>query len=83
VRYGKTTRDQLRHAIERLNAVDAKTLGLVFNMVPPKRAGSSAYAYTYQYDYASKPERKDDKGKSSRGRKRDDGDGPIPLRRAE
>ena len=55
VRHGKTTRDQLTHAIERLDAVDGKALGVVLNMVPAKRVGG---AYTYQYDYASSPEHK-------------------------
>ena len=63
VRHGKTTRDQLGHAFERLDAVDAKSLGVVLNMVPAKRAGG---AYTYQYDYASSPEHKSGRGKAAR-----------------
>ena len=55
VRHGKTTRDQLRHAVERLDAVDAKTLGVVLNMVPARR-GNSAYTYSYSYSYGSLPE---------------------------
>ncbi len=53
VRHGKTSRDQLSHAVERLDAVDAKTLGLVLNMTPAK--GRGGYGYSYQYDYASRP----------------------------
>jgi len=62
VRHGKTTRDQLEHAIERLDAVDGKALGVVINMVPAKRAGG---AYTYQYDYASSPEHGSGRGKAA------------------
>lgn len=61
VRYSKTTQDQLTHAIERLDAVDAKTLGVVMNMVPAKRRGGEVYSYTYQYDYASRPADRDER----------------------
>lgn len=55
VRHGRTTRDQLGHAIERLDAVDAKTLGVVINMAPTKKS-SSAYGYGYGYGYGYAPE---------------------------
>ena len=57
VRHGKTTREHLTHAIERLTAVDAKTLGIVLNMIPAKKRGGDAYAYdySYSYDYSSRP----------------------------
>ena len=48
VRHGRTTRDQLSHAVERLEAVDAKLLGMVINMTPAKKAGSG-YGYGYGY----------------------------------
>ena len=48
---GSTTRDQLAHAVERLDAVDAKTLGVVLNLTRGK-GGGDAYAYSYSYDYA-------------------------------
>lgn len=51
VRHGRTTRDQLTHAIERLTSVGAKTLGIVINMTPAKKSGS-AYGYGYGYGYA-------------------------------
>jgi capsular exopolysaccharide synthesis family protein len=51
VRHGKTTRDQLAHALERLEAVDSKALGLVMNMTPAKQS-QSAYGYGYGYGYA-------------------------------
>ncbi|MFC4787246.1 polysaccharide biosynthesis tyrosine autokinase [Nocardioides sp. MAHUQ-72] len=50
VRHGKTTRDQLRHAIERIEAVDAKVVGIVINLAPSRR-GSRTYGYGYGYGY--------------------------------
>jgi receptor protein-tyrosine kinase len=49
VRHGKTTRDQVSSAVDRLDAVDARLLGTVINMTPAKR---SAYGYGYSYGYA-------------------------------
>lgn len=49
-RHGRTTRDQLAHAVGRLDAVDAKTLGVVLNLTRGK-AGGDAYGYTYAYGY--------------------------------
>ena len=81
VQYGKTTRDQLSHALERLEAVDAKTLGIVLNMVPAKRAGGGGYSYTYQYDYASRPDRKKGSKVARNANKGDTAQGAIPLHR--
>jgi capsular exopolysaccharide synthesis family protein len=56
-RHGRTTHDQLRHAIERLEAVDAKAVGIVVNMSPTKRRGPGYgvdYGYAYGY-YQQKP----------------------------
>jgi capsular exopolysaccharide synthesis family protein len=50
-RHGGTTRDQLTHAIERLDSVDAKVLGVVINMAPQRKVGS-AYGYGYGYGYS-------------------------------
>jgi capsular exopolysaccharide synthesis family protein len=50
-RHGRTTRDQLAHAIERIDAVDAKTLGVVLNLTRGKDGGD-AYGYSYSYSYA-------------------------------
>jgi len=50
VRHGKTTRDQLKHAIERIEAVDAKPIGVVINLAPARRTGRS-YGYGYGYGY--------------------------------
>lgn len=52
-RQGRTTRDQLAHAVERLDAVDAKTLGVVLNLTRGK-TGGDAYAYSYSYAYSSR-----------------------------
>lgn len=58
VRHGRTTRDQLRHSTERLAAVDATPLGVVFNMVPQRGGGTRhGYGYGYGYGYAPEPER--------------------------
>lgn len=56
-RHGRTTRDQLSHAVERLDAVDAKTLGVVLNLTRGK-GGGDAYAYSYAYDYSPHPSSK-------------------------
>jgi capsular exopolysaccharide synthesis family protein len=61
-RHGHTTRDQLAHAIERLDAVDAKTLGVVLNLTRGKDGGD-AYAYSYSYSYA--PLENKERGRSS------------------
>jgi capsular exopolysaccharide synthesis family protein len=52
VRHGQTTKDQLAHAIERLDAVDAKTLGIVVNMSPVGK-NRSGYGYGYGYGYSA------------------------------
>lgn len=51
VRHGRTTRDQLRHAIERIEAVDAKAIGVVINLAPTRRT-SRGYGYGYGYGYS-------------------------------
>jgi capsular exopolysaccharide synthesis family protein len=59
VHHGKTTRDQLSHAIERLESVDAKAVGVVINLAPAKRGGRGygyGYGYTYGYSYSSQPQ---------------------------
>ena len=52
VRHGKTTRDQLAHALERVDSVGAKTVGVVINLVPSKRGRDRGYGYGYGYGYA-------------------------------
>jgi capsular exopolysaccharide synthesis family protein len=58
VSHGRTTRDQLSTAIERLESVDANTLGLVMNLTPIKKSGGS-YGYGYGYGYAPREEPKE------------------------
>jgi capsular exopolysaccharide synthesis family protein len=48
VRHGKTSREQLRHALDRVEAVDAKIAGVVMNQTPAKKA-SAGYGYGYGY----------------------------------
>jgi len=50
VRYGSTTKDQLRQAALNLDRVGAKTLGVILNIVPPKATLASAYGYGYSYE---------------------------------
>jgi capsular exopolysaccharide synthesis family protein len=55
VRHGKTTRDQLRHALERVESVGAKCVGVVINLAPSRKSSRGyGYGYTYSYDYAPK-----------------------------
>lgn len=69
VRHGRTTRDQLSHAIERLEAVDAKALGIVINLAPSKRTGKSyGYGYGYGYGYET-PATKADAERPAKGRR--------------
>lgn len=52
VRHGQTSKDQLAHALERLEAVDAKALGVVVTVTPNnKRFGGYASRYGYGYGY--------------------------------
>jgi tyrosine-protein kinase len=83
LRHGKTSRDQLTHALERLDQVDAKALGLVFNMVPGTRTGGGHYGYGYGYgDYSSR------RAKASKGAQPDrpldvgQAKEPVTVRRA-
>ncbi len=55
VRAGKTTRDQLAHAVGMLRDVDAKLLGAVFTMVPARGIGSYSYNYYYGGSYGDRP----------------------------
>jgi capsular exopolysaccharide synthesis family protein len=71
VRHGKTTRDQLTHSIERLEAVDAKPVGVVINATPAKRAARAySYSYGYGYGYAPVSAAEDKKRESQHKRRR-------------
>ena len=50
VRHGKTTTDQVGLAVDRLEAVGATPVGVIFNMTPAK--GGDGYGYGYGYGYA-------------------------------
>lgn len=50
-RFGKSTRDQIRHAMRALAQSNATVLGTVLNAVPVK---GGTYGYGYSYDYSSK-----------------------------
>ncbi len=69
VRHGKTTRDQLRHALERVESVGARCVGVVINMVPIKKGGRDGYgSYGYQYTYAPEPRHGARRASSRRGK---------------
>ena len=46
-KHGKTTREQLREAVNRLDNVGARLFGVVINMIP-RRAANSYYYYYYE-----------------------------------
>jgi receptor protein-tyrosine kinase len=46
-RHGKTTRDQLREAVNRVENVGARLFGVVINMIP-RRSANSYYYYYYE-----------------------------------
>lgn len=47
IRQGKTKKDQLAEAYQRLESVDARVLGSVLNMTPERGADSYSYGYGY------------------------------------
>lgn len=51
-RHGKTSREQLRQSMQRLEAVGGRALGVVLNMVPD-RGESGAYGHGYRRGYAA------------------------------
>lgn len=50
LRYGRTTKEQLRQAATTLERVGAETLGVILNIVPAKAELASAYGYGYSYE---------------------------------
>jgi Mrp family chromosome partitioning ATPase len=55
--------------MDRLEAVDGRALGVVLNMVPPRRGSDvygDGYGYGYGYGYAPEPGRRDAKKKPVR-----------------
>ncbi len=69
VRHGKTTKDQLEQAVDRLRQVDAEPIGVVMNMTPAK-GRRSGYGYGYGYGYAPQQTEKQNKGPGARGQRR-------------
>lgn len=53
--HGRTTREQLAQAGERLEQVGAQQVGIVLNMTPARQR--SGYGYGYGYGYAPTPEK--------------------------
>jgi Mrp family chromosome partitioning ATPase len=45
-RYGRTTREQLRRAVDQLRAVDARLLGTVLNRAPEGADPGYGHAYS-------------------------------------
>lgn len=67
---GKINRDQLTRALETLEALDARMLGVLLNMLPTKGPDSYAY-YGYGYSYESaRPTTGKASGPRSRNRER-------------
>jgi capsular exopolysaccharide synthesis family protein len=54
VRHGKTTKDQLRQARQRLAQVDANLFGVAVNMTPRRDRGAYGYGYGYEIEYEPK-----------------------------
>jgi len=61
VRHGRTTKEQLAHAVDRLAQVDAPVVGVVLNMVRNHR-GRSGYGYGYGYAQGYQPDTPSDAG---------------------
>jgi capsular exopolysaccharide synthesis family protein len=57
VRHGKTTKDQLRQARQRLAQVDANLFGVAVNMTPRRDRGAYGYGYDYGYEIEYEPKR--------------------------
>jgi capsular exopolysaccharide synthesis family protein len=53
VRHGRTTTDQVALAVERLDAVGASPVGVIFNMTPAKGGGGYGYGYGYAPEHVS------------------------------
>jgi capsular exopolysaccharide synthesis family protein len=49
-RHGRTHRDELEAATQRLDKVGARLFGTVVNMIPKRSGGSYSYYYYYEYD---------------------------------
>lgn len=54
VRRGKTSREQVRTAVERIDSVGSRILGVVLNMTPARAGGKDPYGYGYALDPVDK-----------------------------
>jgi Mrp family chromosome partitioning ATPase len=50
VRHGRTTKDQVAGAVDRLASVGSRPLGVVFNMMAASGSGGYGYGYGYAPD---------------------------------
>lgn len=66
VRHGRTTRDQLDHALDRIAGVDGRVLGTVLNMVPSRSGGKTEYGYGYGYGPTESPVERSGPGRRRR-----------------
>jgi capsular exopolysaccharide synthesis family protein len=57
VRHGKTSKEQLRQARQRLDHVDANLFGVAVNMAPRRGKGAYGYSYGYGYEPTYEPKR--------------------------
>jgi capsular exopolysaccharide synthesis family protein len=53
---GKTTIDALGKALQNIERVQARTLGIILNRVPRRGAGSAYYGYQYKGYYSANPD---------------------------
>jgi len=69
VRHGRTTKDQLNGAVQRLLSVGSAPLGVIFNMIPIGRSSRYGYGdgYGYGYGYGYAPEEGAVSGQKSSG----------------
>jgi Mrp family chromosome partitioning ATPase len=65
VRHGKTSRDQVRVALQRVEAVGGNCLGMVINMAPTSGRGYGYGQGGYEPDLARRGRRKKDSGKGT------------------
>lgn len=83
VRYGATTRDQVRQTALTLEQVGGKTLGVVLNLVPPRATLASAYGYESESSYQPEPSTPAPRSSRRHGRRREAGPLRARLRPAE
>lgn len=55
-RFGSTSKEQLRQAVSRIEAVGGRLFGTVLNRTPRKALSKYGYGYAYGYGYGTPPE---------------------------